>query len=597
MTGSFCNESCLNISDNCKRCDRDFICTECINKTFYGDNCTDECFNCPRKIDGNLDDLCYINGTCYDNNSRCVNDSYSGTGCDIPCEKHNDNPNCKRCDRGTKCIECHDNSYYGDNCKKECEGCSETGCDIQGYCNEFNCRNATYGLKCNQKCSCDSNSDSLECGKFGAQCLNCKFGYYGKTCQTDCYYKCQTELCCIFKKHKDNIKSKFEISTNYKYIDIMINNTKYKFEIDYNYGYPLTIFNRSANIINGNKYIKTIDYYSNKDFYNEYTQIFTNYIIKSRLLDNVKIKINEKDLFVRLTIATSVECKPNSDISEDIYGVIGLGFFNSISNSFFEETQTGENDLNILSYSLDENDKVNLLFGNLFEEQIDYVERLTSCKVILDKNTNIQGKKMTCQLDGIKSAQYSEAFQLENAYITFSLGEESSLILGNNQEYQEYFEEIYFKEDYEIKYEQDGNIKYFTYPKDKINKLPNFGFVFNNFFYSYPPDKFFKEDKFLVKINKKTNKTEFVIGKDFLSDIKFTIDNEEAKIYFYAKNAEFSDKFNNHISISDFGIKLEARESAAVCLAIIVFINMVAFGFYYFIKRKKSSDGDYARID
>ena len=251
--------------------------------------------------------------------------------------------------------------------------------------------------------------------------------------------------------------------------------------------------------------------------------------------------------------------------------------------------------MNILSYSLD-GENVSLLFGNLFEEQIDYVERLTSCDVILDNNSDIQGKKMTCKLDGIKSAQYSEAFRLENAYITFSLGEESSLILGNNQDYEKYLENIYFKNDETID-DSNNEIKCFSYPKDKINKLPNFGFVFNNFFYSYPPDKFFKEDKFLIKINKTTERTEFVIGKDFLNDIKFTINNEEAKIYFYAKNAEFSDKFNNQFNISDFEIKLEARESAAVCLAIIVFINITAFGIYYFIKQKKKSSEDYARIE
>jgi hypothetical protein len=33
------------------------------------------------------------------------------------------------------------------------------------------------------------------------------------------------------------------IKTNYKTIDIKINNQNYKFEIDYNYGFPLTIFN------------------------------------------------------------------------------------------------------------------------------------------------------------------------------------------------------------------------------------------------------------------------------------------------------------------------------------------------------------------
>ena len=66
------------------------------------------------------------------------------------------------------------------------------------------------------ECTCGSNSDNQDCGKFGGQCLGCKFGYYGKTCQDRCYYKCQTELCCIFKNGTDSIETKLEIKTNYK---------------------------------------------------------------------------------------------------------------------------------------------------------------------------------------------------------------------------------------------------------------------------------------------------------------------------------------------------------------------------------------------
>ena len=548
-----------------------------------------DCSNCPGK-----EGYCDINGICDDNETLCDDDRKGGPGCNISCLDKKEH--CLRCDRNFKCIQCTDTTYHGEHCREVCEGCSDTGCDIKGYCREFKCQNATYGLKCDQKCSCESNSNSPDCGKFGAQCLNCKFGYYGKDCIHDCYYKCQTELCCIFKKDKDNIKSRLEISTNYKYLDINIEGKPYKFEIDYNYGYPLTIFNKYTS--KGKECDNLI--INNTDFSRDrkrdlYTQNFTNYNINSSLYENITININNTELTVELTFANYLECKSKVEYPKEINGVIGLGFFNSISNAFFERKQSGGNDLNILSYSLD-GENVSLLFGNLFEEQIDYVERLTSCDVILDKESDIQGKKMTCKLDGIKSAQYSEAFRLENAYITFSLGEESSLILGNNQDYEKYLKNIYFKND-ETTDDSNNEIKYFSYPKDKINKLPNFGFVFNNFFYSYPPDKFFKEDKFLIKINKTTERTEFIIGKDFLNDIKFTINNEEAKIYFYAKNAEFSDKFNNQFNISDFGIKLEARESAAVCLAIIVFINIFAFGVYYFIKQKKKFSEDYARIE
>ena len=235
----------------------------------------------------------------------------------------------------------------------------------------------------------------------------------------------------------------------------------------------------------------------------------------------------------------------------------------------------------------------------MFEEQHFYVERLTSCNVILDTESDIQAKKMTCELDGIKSAKYTEAFKLREAEMTFSLGEKSSLILGNNSIYAKYLEQVYFQEDFKVEFDHRDNkvFKYYLYPSDKINKLPNFGFVFNKFFYSYSPVNFFNSEeqgkkRFLIEINLNSTKTEFILGKEFLKDIKFTINNEEAKIYFYAKNAEFSDEFTEVVDDNIFRIKLDARESAAISLSAIVFINLVAFSIFFCVKRSKGKESD-----
>jgi hypothetical protein len=216
---------------------------------------------------------------------------------------------------------------------------------------------------------------------------------------------------------------------------------------------------------------------------------------------------------------------------------------------------------------------------------------------------------MTCELDGIKSSKYSEAFKLKNAYITFSLGEKSSLILGNDKNYTEYLRRAFFNED-ELNIINDPNnpdIQYILYPNNKINKLYDFGFVFNNFSYSYSPYTFFSNTSndtndetnalFSIKINKNSNRTEFVIGKEFFRDIKFTINNEEAQIYFYAQNAEYCATFTDIITDSLFNLKLNARETAAVCLAIIIAINLIAFMIYYFVKRRKMKSSDYVRIE
>jgi hypothetical protein len=402
-----------------------------------------------------------------------------------------------------------------------------------------------------------------------------------------------------------------KVTTSYKTIEIKIGGKPYTFEIDYNYGFPLTIFNVKATLDYCGDNIEKIDYgdYSSTE---EFHERFTNYDILSYFKNDVEITIGDLSIKTDIAIAHKGKCLSKEEMKGKINGVIGLGFFNSISNAIFTDSNIDVYKLNILSFNyIAEGDQIEMLFGDLFEEQRDYVERLTSCKVILDGKSDIQEKKMTCQLDGIKASKYSEAFKLNNSFITFSLGEKSSLMLGNNSNYLEYLKRAFFNNDtenYELKDDPiNKGIQYILYPNDKINKLSDIGFVFNNFSYSYPPNKFFENNvnsndaeeksQFLIKINKNSDRTEFIIGKEFFSDIKFTINNEEAQIYFYAQNAQYCDKFTDVISDSLFNIKLDARAISAICLAILVFIYLAAFTIYFFVKRKKMKSGDYIRIE
>jgi hypothetical protein len=309
------------------------------------------------------------------------------------------------------------------------------------------------------------------------------------------------------------------------------------------------------------------------------------------LFKNYEIKIeNGGTVSTDIVIASEVNCRKNypKDKNKEISGVIGLGFFNSISIGLFTNNSNAQN---ILSYSLN-NDQIELLFGSLSEKQEEYIDKLTSCKVVFGSNTDIQGKKMTCELEGIKSSKHSTALKLKDATITFSLREESSFVLGGSKDYMEYLKNEYLNEEYEEKI-LNGTI-YYKYPADKINKLPNFGFVINKYFYSYEPDKLFSEKSdennkktFLIGFSEKVNKTEFILGKKFLEDIKFTINNEEAKIYFYAQNAEFSDKFKNYEKSDSFSLHLGARQLAAISLAIVIFFDILIFALYYCLKNRK----------
>ena len=614
-TGNNCSVLCSEaINKNCYKCDRKGNCFDCINKTQFGNKCNISCSNCPGEKEEQR--ICYINGTCYNQIDKCFDDTKFGKECNTSCSDYPNPKNrrifCKTCNREGKCTSCTDLKHHGDNCTGKCEECGLEGCNIKGYCKEFKCPNASYGLGCETKCKCGKNSNDETCGKFRGQCSSCKFGYFGEQCKDNCNYKCQTELCCLFKNKTNNNMTKLKVTTSYKTIQIKIKEKLYIFEIDYNYGFPLTIFNNQTELINCNNYYIEKTEYENVTRGEEFQERFTNYNISSYLISNETIIINGNlSIKTDIAIAHRVKCLSKEEIKEKVNGVIGLGFFNSISNAIFTNNSNSSWDnytLNILSFNyIAEGDQIEMLFGDLFEEQRDYVERLTSCKVILDGKSDIQEKKMTCQLDGIKVSKYSEAFKLNNSFITFSLGEKSSLILGNNSNYLDYLKRAFFNnESLDLIDDPDnGGIQYILYPNDKINKLSDIGLVFNYYSYSYPPNTFFVnttngaegKSQFLIKINKNSDRTEFIIGKEFFSDIKFTINNEEAQIYFYAQNAQYCDKFTDVITDSLFNIKLGAQETSAICLSIIVFIYLAAFTIYFFVKRKKMKSGDYIRIE
>ena len=101
---------------------------------------------------------------------------------------------------------------------------------------------------------------------------------------------------------------------------------------------------------------------------------------------------------------------------------------------------------------------------------------------------------MTCKLDGIKSSKHSYGLRLNDANITFSLGQKSSFVLKNESNYINFLKNQYFTEKVEEKIDEKTQNTYFLYPANKINKLPNFGFVLNNFYYSYEPNLFFEKN-------------------------------------------------------------------------------------------------------
>ena len=320
----------------------------------------------------------------------------------------------------------------------------------------------------------------------------------------------------------------------------------------------------------------------------------------------------KKKLSINLTIANQIVCKNPKEGEEKANGVIGLGFFNSISNTWFNKQ---ENDYkkkpeenkepfpNILSYSLRDNNNIELSFGLMSQEQISYIDKLTYCDVVFINGTDIRGKKMSCNLNGIKISKQYEGLQLNNSKITFSIGEQNSLILKYDNIYIDYLLNEYFKGDADQpKFDENTQTYYITYPSDKIHKLSDFGFVFNEYYYPYEPTIFFEDynkekKRFLIQFSKNINESEFILGKQFLKDIQFTINNEEARIYFYTKRAEYSPNLKTGTDTSSFSLSLKPRETAAIILSVIIVLNLLCFVVYYFLRKKKMNSPNYIKIE
>ena len=436
------------------------------------------------------------------------------------------------------------------------------------------CPDGTYGLDCNQTCKCDKWSSSLKCSKNEGRCLDCKFGHFGKNCNDICKPKCKTNLCCAIEddNHENPQKS---FTSNLSILKVIINTAELNISVDYNVGFPLTIFN------------KAID---EKDLPNPEGKTpvkynYTNYKVSGNEYQNNAITIKDTKFKIKVPIVLDDQDRPNLNY---INGIIGLGFLNSINLELFKN---GEIPLNIASYKLN-NNQISILFGHIFDEQKDYIERLSYCEALrdLDKyNSSI----LKCKVDAMLSKDYEEkAIKLEGINVQFSLNENSVFILENKKKYKDYIK-YHFDDNDNYEEKTVNNTVFYCFKKDKMNTLSNFGFIINNYFYSNLATKFFKEDnncasgyeRFLVEFN--DNNSGIIFGKDFFENTQFTLDNEERKIYLYNANTEYftgkkSESFETKPSRS-----FSPLEKSLIFISIILVVNIICFLIYFYFKRKK----------
>ena len=443
------------------------------------------------------------------------------------------------------------------------------------------CPEGCYGENCHLNCSCDMWSSSKNCSRFDGRCLDCKFGHFDTNCENICNPKCKTNLCCEVK-HKDFEKTNIKISSKVSLLKIKIGNKTLSIYPDYNVGYPLTIFK------NVEENIDIFNCFKSDDIY-EYTDFYVN---NTKKCDNAKISIenNDKshlDLNISIFYDSSHE---NNTLNVD--GVIGLGFSNPINVYLLNNKKIS---LNIASFEI-KDDQISILFGNLFDDEKKFVHKLSFCNA---KSNELTGHTaMKCQIEGMRSQKYSEALKLDDIEINFSLNQPTSFVLPNEERYVEYIKKYYFNEknkDYKMNKTTDKT--YLCYKHKKINKLNDFGFVINKYYYSYKADQLFYRDddtcgsdyyKFVIEFNNNAGETKIIFGKTLFKEAQFTIDNEERKIYFYTKHVEyFSGKL---VEESNMKKRLSSNplRSSLITVGIVLLMNVVSFLVYFYFKRKKS---------
>ena len=439
------------------------------------------------------------------------------------------------------------------------------------------CPEGKYGQDCSKDCNCDKWSSSNYCSRIEGRCLDCKFGHYGPNCNSRCYPTCKTNLCCAIKSENFN-ESNLQLTIKNSTINIEINNTILNIEVDYNVGCPLSLFKNTIdiNFVNASEEGKNFSY------------SFSNYKVIGKKYENYKIKIlNQENLNMELPLPIIVD-ENNNPTDQNINGVVGLGFFNSINEQLFQSNKAIVE--NIASYKKDGED-VSIIFGDLFEEEKNYVHKLSFCKAE-NKNTSIYN--ISCKIGGFGSKSYSDVLQINDTYIQFSLNINSRFVLPNNIAYTNYITKYYFKEENFIeKVNEATKTTYYCYKTENINRLSEFGFVINHFYYFFSADNYFVESPlcdneysaFIIQFSDEN--PGLVFGKNFYNETQFTLDNEESKIYFYSKYVEYFTGEIKAVIIEDLSNKLNPLSWSFIIIGISLFLNIVSFLVYFYFKRKK----------
>ncbi|XP_052761635.1 cell death abnormality protein 1-like [Mya arenaria] len=185
-------------SENCQSCNQmNSLCLIC-KPGFYApsDECSHACeyrncacaqTDCDYCLDGFYDVSQHCNSAC---SKGCIEGKCNDTGsCD--CVEHFKGNKCDMCELGKYGELCNDDCI-NDNCEctnsTNCISCKNGYLDFSSFCS----KSCSVGCKniCNNEGHCSCHSQFT-----GSNCENCKLGYYGHNCTTQCTNGCINGTC------------------------------------------------------------------------------------------------------------------------------------------------------------------------------------------------------------------------------------------------------------------------------------------------------------------------------------------------------------------------------------------------------------------
>ena len=643
-----CNKTCsIHCKDICSAIDGN--CTGCIGR-FWKAKCDEEC-----------NDLCedgcgQYDGKCYNCRDGYYKDESMETGCSAcpeDCQKCQNKEKCESCrdgKYGEKCDQncnknCKDNRceingncdcnphHYGNDCSKDCLGCTEHGCDQEsGICSDHYCLEKYYDPRmCNKNCGSNCGGKG-KCDLFTGECISCEGNKWGENCEKDCSEECEVDGrvdCCYAKDQKYhkginiNIIQKRSINNNnnlreeqdvFDLININLGGFDLTILADFETNSPLVIFD----VINTDPKGGESEIYNiNMDL--KYNSSNSSYFIKGEQTHaiysydgfSLSDELNAKDRLIinnfifdnfSFLICQRYNLEKDFGNAGEISGIVGLGLRNYFTENLFWDNKHIKLPKNILIKSIDDNNKKSLYIGDYSDEIKKNFAKLSTME-IRNKEHIIMNNLISFET-GFTGIAYSlrKAYQYQyDKNVILNNRIETTLILNNL--YKQFFEKIYFGDLFEngcyFRSLQGGEGEYYCdiSKRSSILYLPKLGLIIGDYIYYLSYNFLYKESGQFITFNIKLHgqsQQRIELGKSFFDEFSVVYNNGNETLNFFGDikklNVPLRDP-SNLLNI-DSDIFTPGGWVTLIVFVTALFIIFCYFSKYCFNKEKEEESDD-----